>query len=57
MDPDETFNLLLVAYTESKWQEAIEYVEAMLSWLRNGGFPPQFTTGLRAQDLLFDLGD
>jgi hypothetical protein len=57
VDPDETFDLLLLAYKESNWQEAIEYAEALLSWLRIGGFPPQVTTGLRAQDLLFDFGD
>lgn len=57
MDPDETFRLMLTAFGESSWDEAKEHAEALLRWLRIGGFPPQVTVGIQKRNLLFDFQD
>ena len=43
MDPNETWKQMLDAYSQSNWDEAVELAEALLAWLRRGGFPPKTT--------------
>ena len=45
MDPTASWDMMLSAYKESNWEEALEYAEALLGWLRQGGFPPQTSVG------------
>ena len=46
MDPDEALRVMLLAYREGLWSEAVEHAEALLGWLRGNGFAPQVTVGL-----------
>ena len=55
MDPDATLELMLTAYHESNWNEATEHAEAILVWLRGGGFAPKLTVGIERNNLLFDF--
>lgn len=55
MDPDATWELMLTAYGESDWDGSTEYAEAILNWLRCGGFPPKVTVGLNKNSLLFEF--
>jgi hypothetical protein len=55
MDPDASWELMLTAYQESNWDEAVEHAEAILAWLRCGGFAPTVTVGLNKDGLLFDF--
>lgn len=57
MDPDATLELMLSAYQESNWDEAAKHAEAILAWLRGGGFAPTVTVGLSKNGLLFDFND
>ncbi|MEL7496558.1 MAG: hypothetical protein AAFN77_03045 [Planctomycetota bacterium] len=45
MDPNETWNQLLEAYYDSDSERVIELSEAMLRWLRRGGFGPGLVVG------------
>jgi hypothetical protein len=39
MDPDATFRLMLEADSENEFDLAIESANALLKWLRCGGYP------------------
>ena len=41
MDPDATWVLMLEACEMAAHHDAAEHAEAMLNWLRSGGFPPR----------------
>ena len=45
MDPQATWDDLLSAYAEGDWDRVEELAEALLQWLKRGGFPPRATTG------------
>jgi hypothetical protein len=45
MDPQATWNALLDAWTQRDWQEVVDLAEALLEWIRKGGFPPKTTPG------------
>lgn len=45
MDPDEALRVMLLAYREGLWSEAVEHAEALLGWLRGDGFAPQVSVG------------
>ena len=49
MDPQDTWQRLLDAYSSLERGEAKEAAEDLLVWLRGGGFPPQ-TLPNRAMD-------
>jgi hypothetical protein len=55
MDPDATWELMLTAYQESNWDEAVEHAEDILAWLRRGGFPPTVAVGLNKSGLMFEF--
>ena len=40
MDPQQTWTDMLDALKQNDHQEAKELAEALLDWLRKGGFPP-----------------
>ena len=40
MDPQATWNSLQKAYGRKDWQEAREFAQSLLDWLRRGGFAP-----------------
>lgn len=40
MDPQATWNHLQQAFKEHDWDEVEELAQALLAWLRKGGFPP-----------------
>jgi hypothetical protein len=40
MDPDESIRLMLEAFSEEDYDLAIELANALLRWLKIGGFPP-----------------
>lgn len=41
MDPQTTWDLLLQAWAGRQWRDVAEHSEALLEWLRMGGFPPE----------------
>lgn len=45
MDPQATWEQLLDAYAEGDSQRVEELADALLEWLKRGGFPPKATTG------------
>lgn len=45
MDPQVTWDQLLAAYAARDCDTIAERAEALLHWLRRGGFPPRATTG------------
>lgn len=55
MDPDAAWELMLAAYQQSNWNEASEHAEAILAWLRRGGFAPKVAVGLNRNGLLFEF--
>lgn len=46
MDPQATWNEMLEAFALQDWDQAVERAEALLDWMKKGGFPPQ-TSGIR----------
>ncbi len=55
MDPDEALRIMLLAYREAQWSEAMEHAEALLGWLRGSGFAPQVSVGLAKENLLMEF--
>lgn len=45
MDPQVTWNEMLEAVALQDWDQAVERAEALLDWMKKGGFPPQ-TSGI-----------
>ena len=43
MDPQAAWNEMLTAILQKDWQQAYEFAEGLLSWMKRGGFPPQTT--------------
>jgi hypothetical protein len=43
MDPQAAWNELLTAILQKNWEQVSEFSEALLSWMKHGGFPPQTT--------------
>ena len=41
MDPQAAWDEMLTAIVQRDWDRAFETSEALLSWMKNGGFPPQ----------------
>lgn len=41
MDPQQTWDLLLKAWTLRQWSEVAELSQALLEWLGRHGFPPE----------------
>lgn len=41
MDPDATWTALLEVYRTRDWLTVWELADALLNWLKHGGFPPQ----------------
>lgn len=41
MDPQAAWDEILTAIVQRDWDRAFETSEALLSWMKNGGFPPQ----------------
>lgn len=41
MDPQAAWNEMLDALVQRDWDQAFERAEALLEWMRKGGFPPQ----------------
>lgn len=41
MDPQAAWDEMLAAIVQRDWDRAFETSEALLSWMKNGGFPPQ----------------
>ena len=41
MDPQATWTQMLCAVSQREWDEAQEFAEALLEWMRKGGVPPQ----------------
>lgn len=40
MDPDAAFSLMLASFAEDEFQIASDAAQAVLNWLRAGGYPP-----------------
>jgi|CXWL01.1.fsa_nt_gi hypothetical protein len=40
MDPHATWQDMQNALKDEDWEFAIEFAEALLTWLKGGGFPP-----------------
>ena len=43
MDPQTAWNEMLDAIQQRDWPGALESAEALLAWMKKGGFPPQTT--------------
>ncbi|MEI7699133.1 MAG: hypothetical protein WCK86_05005 [Planctomycetia bacterium] len=43
MDPQAAWNEMLTAILQKDWEQVSEFAEALLSWMKRGGFPPQTT--------------
>lgn len=43
MDPQAACNEMLTAILQKDWEQVSEFAEALLSWMKLGGFPPQTT--------------
>lgn len=43
MDPQATWDALLDSWEQADWNEVFELAEALLAWMRKGGFPPNTT--------------
>ena len=43
MDPQAAWNEMLTAILQKDWEQVFEFAEALLSWMKHGGFPPQTT--------------
>ena len=43
MDPQAAWNEMLTAILQKDWEQVSEFAEALLSWMKRGGFPPQAT--------------
>ena len=43
MDPQAAWNEMLTAILQKDWEQVSELAEALLSWMKHGGFPPQTT--------------
>jgi hypothetical protein len=43
MDPQAAWNEMLTAILQKDWIQVLELSEALLSWMKHGGFPPQTT--------------
>ena len=41
MDPQVAWDEMLTAVSERDWEQAEEFAEALLKWLRQGGYPPR----------------
>ncbi|WLD13586.1 hypothetical protein [Planctellipticum variicoloris] len=41
MDPQVAWDEMLEAILQRDWELAVERAEALLEWMRNGGFPPE----------------
>ena len=41
MDPQAAWDEMLAAILRRDWERAFEVSEALLSWMKKGGFPPQ----------------
>jgi len=41
MDPQATFDQLLSALADRDWDRVDELSDALLGWLKRGGFPPR----------------
>jgi hypothetical protein len=55
MDPDAAWVTMLQAFADDEWEPALEHAEALLGWLRMGGFPPKVTIGLQSAGLLLEF--
>jgi hypothetical protein len=45
MDPQATWEALLEAISAKDTERTRELAEALLDWMKRGGFPPRATTG------------
>lgn len=52
MDPQQTLIDMLDALNRNEYEEAIELAEALLEWLRKGGFPP-IVVGEKSLDIVW----
>ncbi len=43
MDPQTAWNEMLTAILQKDWEQVSEFAEALLTWMKRGGFPPQTT--------------
>ena len=43
MDPQTAWNEMLTASLRKNWEQVSEFAEALRSWMKRGGFPPQTT--------------
>lgn len=50
MDPQTTWGEMLDAVSDGDFESASEAAEALLNWLRRGGFPPQPLTRVLTDD-------
>ncbi len=41
MDPNETWKLMVKAFSIGNWQDAQVHAEDLLGWLSKNGFPPR----------------
>ena len=55
MDPDQTWQEMLQAYTTNDWPTALESSESLKDWLEAGGFAPRSTIGTATGELSFRL--
>lgn len=57
MDPNTTWDNLLMAYATKDWASVEELAEALLHWLDRGGFAPHLTTGSTMMQFTCQLDD
>ena len=57
MDPNTTYQEMLIAFSESNWEEANEHANVLLAWLRRGGFGPRVTIATNDGSIRVDLED
>ena len=50
MDPTATWDQMLDAFGEEDWETTVELSNALLAWLRQGGFPPIVSVGSSVGD-------
>ena len=43
MDPQTAWNEMLTFILQKDWEQVHKFAEALLSWMKHGGFPPQTT--------------
>lgn len=57
MDPTATWDQMLDAFGEEDWKATIELSDALLGWLRQGGFPPVVSVGSSVGDCFMVVQD